>query len=124
MSRPVHDSNDLGGRTVDPVERQIVARNQHPGVRRDVRPRGSQFQMVGQALASGDDPVDEAIRGGGIVRRHMQPDLIQVGAGARCQADLRHASAAVDLARRQSLAPPALDVVGVQRTALAAFGAV
>jgi hypothetical protein len=38
--------------------------------------------MIGQALASADKPVDEAIRSGRVVQRDVQPDFIQVRAGA------------------------------------------
>jgi hypothetical protein len=40
--------------------------------------------MVSQTLAPGDDPVDETVRSSEIVQRHVQPDIIQVSAGARC----------------------------------------
>jgi hypothetical protein len=79
----VHDADNHCVETIDAVERKVVAHDKRPGVWRNLGAGRSKLRMVGQALASGDDPVEEAVRSGRIVQRHMQPDVIQVSAGAR-----------------------------------------
>ena len=76
--------------------------------------------MTGQALASGDDPVDKAVCGGRVVQCDMQPDFIKVGLGARRIDDAGHASATDGFVRRQTLTSAVFESFGVQWLALAA----
>jgi hypothetical protein len=83
MSRSVHHADNLCVGAIDTVEHKVVAHDQRPGVWRNLRPCLAKSRLVGQALASGDDPINEAVCGGRIVQRDMKPDIIKVKAGAR-----------------------------------------
>jgi len=119
----VHDADNHCFETIDAVEHNVIARDERPGVWCDLGACWAKLGMIGQALASGDDPVDEAVFSGRIVQRHVQPDVIEVSAGARRKDYAGHVSAIGRCVCRQTLTSPAFDIFGVQRLALAAVNA-
>jgi hypothetical protein len=118
----VHDADNDCAETIDAVERKVVADDKHSNIRCYLGARWPKLRMVAQTLAPSDDPVDEAVGSGRAVQRDMQPDIIEVGAGARRKYYAGHASA-IGNSGRQTLTPAPLDIFGVKRLPLATFDA-
>ncbi len=83
MSRSVHHANNLCAGAINSVEREVVAHDKCPGVWRNLGPCLAELRMVGQAVTSSDDPIDEAVGGGKIIQSHVKPNVIKVRSGAR-----------------------------------------
>jgi hypothetical protein len=64
--------------------------------------------MRGEFPASGDEPVDQPVGGGGVVQGHAQPNIVQVAAGARRSRN----AARVGLSGLCSAGPPDASVPG------------
>ncbi len=107
------DADDHGVETLDTIEQKIIADDERPGVWRDLGTRRSKLRITSQTLASGDDPVDEAVRSGRVVQSDVEPDVIKVGLGARRIDDASHVSGTCGFLRRQTLTSAAFDVFGV-----------
>ncbi len=116
----MHDADNHGVETIDAVEQKVIAHDKRPCVWRDLGACWAKLGVTGQALASGDDPVDEAVRGCGVVQRHMQPDFIKVSLGPRRIDNAAHALETGGFVRRQTLTSATFDILGIQRLALAA----
>jgi hypothetical protein len=114
--------NDRAG-SIDAVQRKVFAYDKRPSVWRNLRARGPKLRMFGQTLAPGDNPIDETVGRCRIVQRDMQPNIIEVGAGALRNDYAGHVSAIGCFVSRQTRASATFDIVGVQRLALAAFDA-
>ena len=119
----MHHTDNDGPKSVNAIEDEVIAHHKHPNVRRYLRSRWTKARMVGQIVATGDDPIDEAVSCGGTVQCDMQPNIIEVDAGARRKCYAVHASATEGLVGRQAFASAAFDIFSVQRLSLAAFDA-
>lgn len=87
----MHDADDFYIGSVNAMKHDVIVHNQHAGFRRNFRAGCSEVRMVGQIAALTDEAIDQPISGGWIVQGDAQPDLVEIGTGARRSGDTSHA---------------------------------